>query len=90
MGMTYHIELTERQRDALLDGTDALVKDQTGYLDSGDLEIDYGNEWREACERKANLLDGLAEIAVKLYADGLAAQARDLADRFKVRAEEED
>lgn len=77
-------ELTGAEVVAIIDAATLALEDQANYLSSGDMILDYGNEWPEVRHRKAEVFFLLADAVDKLAGKGsMAAQScRSLAKSF--------
>lgn len=73
------MEITGLELDALCWAADLAVDDQHHLLNYGNGALDYGEEWPEVANRKAEHLEHLASVLRKLGADGTADNAAALA-----------
>jgi len=68
-----YIDLTEDERDGLIEAIDRALDDRRYYLQSGSPESDYGDEWpetaREEARRWMNCASALRKFGVIAMAD---------------------
>lgn len=76
-------EFSEEQVRALEWAIEFAWEDQSHYLSFGDPALDYGAEWPEVKQAKADLFDQLAGILAALDAAGLADRCSELARDYR-------
>ena len=77
------IDLTEDERNAICAAAGMAIDDQENYLDYGDPLVDYGQEWPEVAQTKAESFQDLAGVLQKLGFIQIAIDAAKLAGRFR-------
>lgn len=78
------------QIEAIVWAVDYAVKEQEQYLREGDFEVDYGDEWPETANLKADQVDECASVMVALGQKHLAETCASLATAYRKSAEGED
>ena len=80
------LELTDKELDALEIVIGLALSDQHHYLQSGDPEVDYGEEWPEDAAAKAETWTHMKAICRALGLMGFASSAEILAQDFNEAA----
>lgn len=81
-----NVELTQEEAAAICSAAGYAVEDQEHWLDCGDPQIDYGDEWEEVAANKAEDFHNLASALRKLDFGGMADSCDTLAEQFTEEA----
>ena len=86
------MEISQEDRTGILDAIEIALDEQEYYLNQGDALADYGDEWPEIAQHKAERFNRMATVAHKLEAPTLTEDCTKLAQEFLRLAtvEEED
>ncbi len=72
--------ITDEDRDELEWALNAALGEQENYLKSGDMQLDYGDEWPELCKQNAARCRAIAYMR---FYQGEAECWTDLAEEFE-------